>query len=73
MLSSCIRREFHCWATVIPGMMFLAIVSGVGLESLLQYELVKQGVGTKSTCVYRDYLGGVELQGISCLHALMVQ
>ena len=34
----------------------------LGLESLLQYELVKLKVCNKSTCVYRDYSGGVELQ-----------
>lgn len=34
----------------------------VGLESLLQYELEKLKVCNRSTCVYRDYSGGVELQ-----------
>ena len=49
-VTSSLQRPFHCWATVIPG-----------FESLFQYELVKLKVGTQSTCVYRDYSGGVDV------------
>ena len=67
-----LRLPFHCWATVIPGMSWLVNVIEIGFESLFQYELVKLKVGTKSTCVYRDYSGGVELMGIFSWRAVIV-
>lgn len=48
------------------------MVHTAGFESLFQYELVKLKVGTQSTCVYRDYSGGVDVMRflawcVSCL------